>query len=275
MERMALRRSRSRSDSGSASRIQRSRMKKSASKRRLKHNAEAMAKIKSNAIQRTFFSQFRNSESVDAGMGNLRRLNIPQYQTWAWSPVQHVRQGRKNQEGNTREDRVPASCPKKVWSARGGMINFIIWWTKHRHRIGSDDMSQHSCILLSSSALPTCSSTRRADGTHPLCRATRLKPPTRLQSRLESPSCRYTPPWGWSHLWGKFWRTILSIRLSIRTNSMELIGSSTYVQTMDIWWQPCISIRSSRWKQWIVRRNSKCWVLGLLWFSAGSTSQAI
>jgi hypothetical protein len=49
-----MRRSRSRSRSISDPKIHRSRLKKSASKRRLKHNPEAMAKVKADAIQRTF-----------------------------------------------------------------------------------------------------------------------------------------------------------------------------------------------------------------------------
>jgi hypothetical protein len=49
-----MRRSRSRSRSISDSKIRRSRLKKSASKRRLRHNPEASAKIKADAIQRIF-----------------------------------------------------------------------------------------------------------------------------------------------------------------------------------------------------------------------------
>jgi hypothetical protein len=49
-----MRHSRSRSRSISDPKIRRSRLKKSASKRRLRHNPEAVAKVQADAIQRNF-----------------------------------------------------------------------------------------------------------------------------------------------------------------------------------------------------------------------------
>ena len=99
-----MRRSRSRSRSPSDSNIRRSRLKKSASKRRLKHNPEAAAKVKADAIQRTSLCNFRHSEPTVAGLGIIRGLELSKREARTRPPVQHVCEVRKIPKVNPVED---------------------------------------------------------------------------------------------------------------------------------------------------------------------------